>query len=71
MEFNINNDSNNGGDDHEQLRITARKRTFNELANDEDKRATEEEDQPEPVDCNSKKKREDGNDEVYILQYIF
>jgi hypothetical protein len=63
MEFNKNNDNNNGGDEHQQLRGSARKRTFDELTKDGDKSATGEEDQPEPEDCsNSKKNREDGND---------
>jgi hypothetical protein len=64
------NSNNNGGDEHEQLQKSERKRTFNELTNDEDKPAAGEED---PNCTNSKKNREEGKDldlEVCILQYI-
>jgi hypothetical protein len=60
MESNKNNDNNNGGGQHEhqQLRGSARRRTFNELANDIDQPA----DEDQPVECISKKNHEDGND---------
>jgi hypothetical protein len=62
MEFNNSNTNNNGGDKLEQLRRIARKRTFDELANDGDKPGGED-DQPELEDCSSSKKnrQQEGN----------
>jgi hypothetical protein len=54
MEFNKNNGNNNEGDQHQhqQLRGSARKRAFNELANDVDQPSKK--DQQEPKNCSKK-----------------
>jgi hypothetical protein len=73
MESN-KDDINNGGDQHQhqQLRENARKHTFNELANDEDKPAAAGEEDPN-YNTSKKNRQDKGNDldlEV-CLQYIF
>jgi hypothetical protein len=67
MESNKNNDINNGGDQnqHQQLRGTARKRTFNKLANDVDQPADQDQ-QQEPENCS--KKTRDGQPENDALE---
>jgi hypothetical protein len=71
MESNKNNNDNNGKEEQQQLWGSARKRTFNELTNDEDKPAATGQDQPELENCSSSKKnREEGNGldlEVYTF----
>jgi hypothetical protein len=57
MESNKNNKSSNGGDQHQhqQLRGNARKRTFNELANDVDvDQPADQDQQQEPENCSKK-----------------
>jgi hypothetical protein len=71
MEFNKNNDNNNGGDEPEQPQRSAQKRKLNELAND-DQPADEDKPAREDQNCSSKKNREEGNDllDLEVCRYF-